>query len=219
MNTRESVKEFELRKKRARIVNKQLKELFPKADTVLNWSNPWELTVAVILSAQCTDKKVNEVTSKLFKKYSTLHDYITADEEIFQQDIRSTGFYKAKTTYILTAAKRIEKIFQGKVPQTMDELRTLPGVARKTANIILDRAFGKVVGIAVDTHVKRLSNKYKLTDTSDQNRIEQDLMKVIPKKDWMNFTYRMIMYGRKYSPARKKNDVDDPVSKILGTLR
>ncbi|OGK38779.1 hypothetical protein A3F34_02435 [Candidatus Roizmanbacteria bacterium RIFCSPHIGHO2_12_FULL_44_10] len=206
------------RQERADIVNKTLKKLFPKADTVLHWSNPWELTVAVVLSAQCTDKKVNEVTEKLFKKYSKLADYVNAKEEEFQQGIHSTGFYKAKTRHILGAARKIQDDFGGTVPQTMEELTTLPGVARKTGNVILDRAFGKTVGIAVDTHVIRLSRKFGLTDNTDQNKIEQDLMKLIPPKDWMNYTYRTIEYGRKLSPARKVNDTDDPISIALKNL-
>lgn len=206
------------RKQRAEIVNKTLKTLFPKADTVLKWANPWELTVAVILSAQCTDRKVNEVTEKLFKKYPQLIDYVNAKEEEFQRDIHSTGFYKAKTRHILGAARKVQDDFGGTVPQTMEELTTLPGVARKTANVVLDRAFGKTIGIAVDTHVIRLSRKFGLTENTDQNKIEQDLMKLIPQKDWMNYTYRTIEYGRKFSPARKATDTDDPISIALKNL-
>lgn len=203
--------QLELRQRRAEIVVKKLKELFPTADTVLSWSNPWELTVAVILSAQCTDKKVNEVTAELFKKYQTLEDYVRAKPEEFEQDIRSTGFYKNKTKNILSAARIINENFADKVPDTMQDLLTLPGVARKTANIILNRAYGKVEGVAVDTHVMRLSQKFQLTQNTEQSKIERDLMEILPKSEWMDYTYRIVMYGREYSPAHKNNSYEDPV--------
>ncbi|MFQ5452343.1 MAG: endonuclease III [Candidatus Paceibacterota bacterium] len=215
MKKKESKKEFERRKKRAVAINKKLKELFPSADTELNQSNPWELLVAVVLSAQCTDKQVNKVTKTLFKKYKTLDDYIKADREEFEQDIRSTGFYKNKTKNILASAKKVKADFGGKVPKTMQELLTLPGVARKSANIILSSAYGHIEGIAVDTHVKRLANKFQLSDESDPNKIERDLMAILPRQDWMDFSFRMVLYGREYSTARKKDARDDPISKLL----
>ena len=187
-----------------KIINK-LKELFPNAKIALKYSNNWELMVAVILSAQCTDKMVNKVTDKLFKKYKTLADYLKADSKEFENDIRSTGFFRNKTKNILASARIIVEKFQGKVPKTMKDLLTLPGVARKTANVILGNAFGVYEGIAVDTHVRRLSKLYGLTNHDDPDKIEQDLMKIVPKKDWFKFTYLMIDYGRKYCPARKHN--------------
>ncbi len=205
---------FEEQKKRARIIVRTLKKLFPKAKIVLNSSNNLELLVSVVLSAQCTDRKVNEVTAKLFKKYRTLDDYVKADPREFENDIRSTGFFRNKTKNILAAAKLIKEKFGGEVPRTMEELLKIPGVARKTANIVLGNAFGIVEGIAVDTHVRRLSIKLGLTEYTDPEKIEQDLMKLLPKKEWFDFTYRMIEYGRKICPARKHNCTQHPLTKI-----
>jgi len=160
------------RKKRAAQVTAKLKELFPNARIVLKYKNNWELLVAVILSAQCTDKKVNEVTQKLFKKYKTLGDYVQADRKEFEQDIKPTGFFRNKAKNILASAKMIKEKFEGKVPKTMVELLQLPGVARKTANVVLGNAYGVVEGIAVDTHVKRLSLKFHLSNHTDPNKIE-----------------------------------------------
>ena len=203
------------RQKRGEIVVRYLKKLYPNAKIVLNYSNNWELLVAVVLSAQCTDKMVNKVTEKLFKKYCSLDDYANANINEFEQDIRSTGFYRNKAKNILKAALIVKREFGDKVPDTMEELLTLPGVARKTANIILGNAFGKVQGIAVDTHVRRLSQKFGLTCENDPVKIEKDLMLILPKKEWFTFTYRMIEYGRNRSPAYKRNVNDDPVSQEL----
>jgi endonuclease-3 len=197
------------RKRRAAKVVRALKKMFPHAKIALRYGNPWELLVAVMLSAQCTDKKVNEVTEKLFKKYRTLDDYVHADRREFERDIHSTGFYRQKAKNILAAAKIIKEKFNGKVPRTMEELLTLPGVARKTANIVLGNAYGIVEGIAVDTHVRRLSKKFGLTDHDDPVKIERDLMQILPKREWFDFTYRMIEYGRKVCPARKHNCTHD----------
>ena len=162
----------------------KLKQLLPDAKIVLEYSNNWELMVAVILSAQCTDKMVNKVTDKLFKKYKTLADYVKADSKEFENDIRSTGFFRNKTKNILAAAKIIKNKFGGVVPNTMKDLLTLPGVARKTANVVFGNAFGIYEGIAVDTHVRRLAKLYGLTDYDDPVKIEQDLMKIISQKDY-----------------------------------
>jgi endonuclease-3 len=205
---------FNLRKIRALKIIKVLKELFPKAKIALHYGNNWELLVAVILSAQCTDKKVNEVTEKLFKKYRKLDDYLKANPKEFEKDIKSTGFYRQKAKNILAAAKIIKEKFKGKVPQTMREILTLPGVARKTANVVLGNAYGVVEGIAVDTHVRRLSIKLGLTNHNDPVKIEKDLMQLLPKNEWFNFTYRMIEYGRKICPARKHNCKEHPLTKI-----
>lgn len=155
--TQLSEKELENRRKRAKKIIRLLKKLFPKAKISLRYSTPWELLVAVVLSAQCTDKKVNEVTEKLFKKYRKLDDYIKVSPKEFEQDIKSTGFYRNKAKNILAAAKVVKEKFHGKLPKTMAEMLTIPGVGRKSANVILGNAYGVVEGIAVDTHVARLS--------------------------------------------------------------
>lgn len=197
-----SIMNITKRKQKAQEVVKKLKKIFPKAKIALNYSNDWELLVAVMLSAQCTDKKVNEVTEKLFKKYRKLDDYVNARQGVFEKDIFATGFYRNKAKNILAAAKMVKEKFGGKIPKTMEEILTLPGVARKTANVVLGNAYGVVEGIAVDTHVKRLSKKLGLTDHADPVKIEKDLMAILPKKEWFDFTYRLIEYGRRYCPAK-----------------
>jgi endonuclease-3 len=202
------------RRKRAGKVLAELKKLFPDAKIALNFSNNWELLVAVVLSAQCTDKKVNEVTRDLFRKYLTIDDYLAAVPEEFEKDIKPTGFFRNKTKNILASARIIEDKHRGKIPESMDELLALPGVARKTANIVLGNAFGIVEGIAVDTHVRRLSRKLGLTDNRDPDKIERDLMAILPKEEWFDFTYRLIEYGRKICPARKHECRDHPLTKF-----
>jgi endonuclease III len=201
----------EQRKKRLHALLRELKKLFPKAEMALEWSTHFELLVAVMLSAQCTDKKVNEVTEKLFKKYPTIDAYAHAEPTVFEQDIHATGFYKNKTKNVLAAANVILKDFGGKVPKTMEEMLTIPGVARKTANVVLGNAYGVVEGIAVDTHVKRFCIRYNLVDSSDPVKIEQTLMELLPKKEWFTFTYRVIEYGRTIAPARKYDTSKDPL--------
>jgi len=201
-------------KRRAGAVVRILKKLLPRAKISLKFSNNWELLVAVVLSAQCTDKKVNEVTERLFKKYPSLKDYLHANKKEFEQDIRSAGFYRSKAKNILAAAKIIKEKFRGKIPRTMEEILTLPGVARKTANVVLGNAYGVVEGIAVDTHVRRLTKLLGLTNHTDPVKIEKDLMAILPKKEWFDFTYRMIDYGRKYCPARPHDHKNCPLSKI-----
>lgn len=180
-----------------------LKKDYPKAKIVLNYSNNWELLVAVVLSAQCTDVMVNKVTSKLFKKYKTIQDYANADLHELENDIRSTGFYKNKAKNIKAAARIILEKFNGQIPRTMNELTTLPGVARKTANIILGNAYNIVEGIAVDTHVRRLSQRLGFSHRSDPDRIEQDLMHLFDNKDWFKLTYLLIDHGRTICQAKK----------------
>lgn len=197
---------------RAQKIYRRLLKLFPKAEMILNYSNHWELLVAVMLSAQCTDKKVNEVTAKLFKKYKTLDDYIQAKPKEFEKDIYSTGFYRNKTKNILTAAKKLKTAFHGKLPRTMKEMLTLPGVARKTANVVLGNAYSVVEGIAVDTHVKRLAQKLGLSKHRDANKIEQDLMALFPKKQWFRLTYLLIEYGRAYCTAKRHNHKRCPLN-------
>lgn len=202
------------RKQRAATLVTKLKSLFPKATMALKYSNNWELLIAVMLSAQCTDKMVNKVTEKLFKKYKTLNEYVFADIREFEQDIRSTGFYKMKAKNVLAAARVVHDTFGGEIPKTIEEMITIPGVGRKTANVVLGNAYGIVEGIAVDTHVKRFALRFDLTDSTTPERIEQDLMKILPKKDWFNFTYLAIEYGRNIAPARKYDTTKDPLITI-----
>jgi len=182
---------------------KKLKKEYPKARIALKFTNPLEILVATILSAQCTDKRVNMVTETLFKKYRTIHDYANANIKEFEEEIKSTNFYKNKAKNIIEAAKIILKKFNGQVPKTMNELLTLPGVARKTANIVLSNAYGIVEGIAVDTHVRRLSQRLGLSKNTDPEKIENDLMKIIPKNDWFIISYLLIEHGRKICSAKK----------------
>lgn len=206
-----------------------LQRAYPNAKIVLTYKNPWELLVAVILSAQCTDVRVNIVTEQLFAKYKRLDDYVRADIREFEQDIKSTGFYHNKAKNILATAKIIKEKFNGKVPKTMEEILSLPGVARKTANVVLGNAHGVVEGIAVDTHVHRLSQRLRLIDLTkiggrklmvfersgkpvidyikdaDPNKIEQELMGVIPKNKWFQITYLLIDHGRAVCKAQNPN--------------
>ncbi len=195
----------------ARHILIRLKQLFPHAGMMLNYSNNWELMVAVQLSAQCTDKKVNQITPELFKRYSSVSDYANADTEEFERLIYSTGFYRNKTKNIILAAQMIHNVFHGEIPKTMKEILMVPGVARKTANVVLGNAYGVVEGIAVDTHVKRLSKVFKLTNESNPIKIERDLMNVIPKKDWFHATYLFIEYGRVYCPAKRHDHEKCPL--------
>jgi endonuclease III len=211
------MKNVEQRKKLANLINSELKKLFPHAKIALHYSSNWELMVAVQLSAQCTDKKVNEVTAQLFKKYPKFEDYLRVDIKEFEKDIHSCGFYHNKAKNILSGAKILKEKYSGKIPDTMDEILKLPGVARKTANVVLGNAYGVVEGIAVDTHVKRLSKLLGLTDEVDPVKIERDLMELLPKKDWFDFTYRLIDYGRKYCIAKKHDHEKCPLTKLLSS--
>lgn len=202
------------RKERLKKLLKVLKKLYPKPEMALNFSNPWELLVAVVLSAQCTDVRVNIVTEELFKKYKKLDDYVNADLKQFEKDIKSTGFYRNKAKNILAAAKLIKTKYKGKLPPTMEEMVTIPGVARKTANILLGQVYGVVEGIAVDTHVRRFSFRFDLSDSLDPKKIEQDLIKITPKKEWFHLTFRFIDYGRDYCPAREHDCQDHPLTKV-----
>lgn len=191
-----------------------LKTKYPQAKIMLNYKNNWELLVAVILSAQCTDKKVNQVTAELFRKYPRFSDYLGADLAQFETDIKSTGFYHNKAKNILNTAKIISKKFKDQVPSTMSDLLSLPGVARKTANIILGNAFNVVEGIAVDTHVIRISQRLGLTKNTDPVKIEQDLMKIVPKNDWFKFTYLVIDFGREICDAKRPKCEICPLNKL-----
>jgi endonuclease-3 len=192
-------------KRKALQLIQELKKLIPKAKIALKFSNPWEMIVAVILSARTQDKKVNEVTEKLFKKYKTLEDYIKADQKEFEKDIAQIGLYRDKAKRILETAKILKQKYKGKIPKTISELITLPGIGRKTANIILNQAYGIAEGIAVDTHVHRLARLFGLTKENNPEKIEQDLIRLIPKPEWLTISYRLIDYGRKYCPASCKH--------------
>jgi endonuclease-3 len=190
-------------KKRVRKIIKLLRKNYPDAKISLKYKNLPQLLVAVMLSAQCTDLKVNEVTKGLFQKYKSAEDFADADLRTFEKDIRSTGFYKVKARHIKESFEIIVKKYDSKMPSSMDDLIKLPGVARKTANIVLSNAYGIVEGIAVDTHVTRLSQRLDLTHNNYPDKIEQDLMKSIPKKDWFKFTYLLIEHGRQICSAKK----------------
>ena len=182
-----------------------LKKEYPDAGCELNFSTPLDLLVATILSAQCTDERVNIVTGALFKKYRTPEDYLKTEQTLFEQEIRSTGFYRNKTKNIRGACKVLKEQFDSKVPRTMEELLELPGVARKTANIVLSHAYGIVEGIAVDTHVKRLAQRLGFTEHSDPNKIEADLCALVSKEEWAIFSDVLIFHGRRVCAARKPN--------------
>jgi len=191
-----------------------LKKHYRNPQTELSHSNPLQLLVATMLSAQCTDKRVNAVTKELFKKYKTAEDYAKADLKKLEQEIKSTGFYRNKAKNIKNAAQKILKDYEGKVPKTMAELLTLPGVARKTANIVLTAGYGIVEGIAVDTHVKRLSYRLGFTENANPDKIEQDLMKLIPKKDWSAVNMTLVLHGRYVCQAKKPKCSECVVDKI-----
>ena len=193
---------FANRRKRANKILERLKKAYPRAKIVLNYKNNMQLLVAVILSAQCTDKKVNEVTEALFNKYKTVGDFASANLKTFEQEIRSTGFYHNKAKNIIAAAKMIRGKFKGKLPRTMEEMLLLPGVARKTANVVLGNVYGVVEGIAVDTHVGRVSRHLGFTNKNNPDKVEQDLMKLFNKKDWFRLTYLLIEYGRGVHSAK-----------------
>jgi endonuclease-3 len=183
-------------------VIKRLEKKYTNTKTALKYSNPLELLVATILSAQCTDATVNKVTETLFKKYKTVDDYAMADVQEFEKQIYSTGFYKNKTKSIIGSAKMIRKKFKNKVPDNMEDLLELPGVARKTANVVLGEAFGKSEGIVVDTHVKRVAFRLGLTKNKNPEKIEQDLIKIIPKDKWIGFPFLIIKLGREVCTAK-----------------
>ena len=193
---------------------KRLNKAYPKPETALNFSDPFQLLVATILSAQTTDVLVNKVTENLFRKYRTVKDYADASLETLQKDTGSVNFYKTKAKNIQAGAKIIVAQFNSQVPKTMNELTSLPGVARKTANIVLSNAFGIHEGIAVDTHVKRLSYRLGLTKNTDPVKIEKDLMAITPKKEWGNISHLLIFHGRKICQAKKPDHQECVLSNI-----
>ena len=196
--------ETELDKKtRLQKIIELLEKEYPKAKTALHYNSPLEILVATILSAQCTDKRVNVVTKSLFKKYKTAEDYANADLAELEQDIKSTGFYRNKAKNIKNAGQMLVEKFDSQVPNTMEEILELPGVARKTANIVLSNAYGVIEGIAVDTHVRRLSKRLGLTENKNPNKIEKDLMEIVPKSRWKRITDLLIFHGRNICMAKK----------------
>jgi endonuclease-3 len=199
---------------RASEVIRRLEAAYPDAKVALNFSNPLECLVATILSAQCTDEKVNEVTATLFKKYRRAEDYLAVPEDELKADIKPTGFFNQKATSIRAACQRIVEVYDDQVPRTMEDLLTLRGVARKTANIVLGNSFGIVEGIAVDTHVKRLANRIGFSNESDPVKIEQDLMRLIPREKWFSFTYVLIDHGRAICHAKKPRCTECPIEPL-----
>ena len=181
----------------------ELRRLYPDAKCSLNFSNPLELLIATQLSAQCTDERVNIVTEQLFQKYPSVENYATVRQEELEQDIKSTGFYRNKAKNVRGAAQRIITNYGGEVPRTIADLLTLPGVARKTANVVLGNAFGIVEGFVVDTHIGRLARRFGWTTHEDPVKVEQDLMGIVPQKDWLDLSHLMIYHGRAVCYARK----------------
>ena len=200
--------------RRAPVVIRRLEKAYPDAHVALNFSNPLECLIATILSAQCTDEKVNEVTATLFRKYRSAGDYLAVPEEELKADIHPTGFFNQKATSLRAACERIVSVYGGQVPDTMEDLISLRGVARKTANIVLGNSFDKVEGIAVDTHVRRLSNRLKFSDESDADKIELDLMALVPRKKWFGFSYVLIDHGRAICQAKKPRCAECPVENL-----
>jgi endonuclease-3 len=199
---------------RALKVIELLEKEYPYAKIALHYSNPLELLVATILSAQSTDETINKVTKELFKKYTKPADYANSNLKELEQDIRSTGFYHNKAKNLKNSAKMLVEEYNSKVPKAMEELTKLPGVARKTANIVLNNAYGVIAGVAVDTHVRRLSQRIGLTKNRDPNKIEKDLMSIIPKDKWMRITDLLIFHGRRVCTAKKPNCTECALNKI-----
>jgi endonuclease-3 len=193
---------------RVRKILQGLDEAYPAATCALHHDNPFELLISTILSAQCTDVRVNEVTKTLFPKYPNPKAFAYADPNELQQDIRPTGFFRNKTKSIMGASKKIIEEFHGEVPRTMEEILTLPGVARKTANVVLGTAFGISSGVVVDTHVQRLSGRLDLTKNANPKKIEQDLMQIIPQEKWILFSHQLIWHGRRVCQARKPKCIE-----------
>jgi endonuclease III len=199
---------------RAPVIIERLSKTYPDAHVALNFTNPLECLVATILSAQCTDERVNMVTKDLFRKYRNAEDYLRVPEAELAADVKPTGFFNQKTKSIRGACARIVEAYGGKVPDTMEELITLPGVARKTANIVLGNAYGIVEGIAVDTHVRRLAERLGFSAEKDPDKIERDLMRLIPRDRWFDLTYVIIDHGRSICVARKPRCEECPVNDL-----
>ena len=205
-----------MKSKEAKIISiiKILKKNNPHPHTVLNHKNPFQLLVATILSAQCTDERVNKITPLLFEKYRGIRDFAKANQTVLEKEIHSTGFYKNKAKNIISLSQKIINDFNGRVPDDMEKLVTLPGVARKTANILLSSWFKKAQGIAVDTHVKRLSERLGLSDKKNPDKIEQDIMKIVPRKEWLDFNYLLVEHGRNICNAKKPLCLRCPIKNL-----
>ncbi len=193
---------------------KRLDQLYPEVKCALTHSSAWELLVATILSAQSTDANVNRVTPELFRKYPTVQDFAALTPEQLEPDVRSTGFFRNKSKSVVGAAKKVVSDFGGQVPDEMEKLLTLPGVARKTANVVLGSWFNQGVGVVVDTHVHRISRRLELTKEHDPQRIEQDLMRAIPQEKWILFSHQIIHHGRSLCPARKPKCAECPLENL-----
>jgi len=202
------------RKERVKLIEKELDKLFPNAICALHHENAWQLLAATILSAQCTDERVNKVTPGLFKKYPTIQDMASAQQEEVSQAIRSTGFFNNKAKSLIGAAKRISEEFGGEVPKTMEELLTVPGAARKTSNVVLGVAYGIASGVVVDTHVQRITQRLDLTKNEEPVKIEQDLMKTIEQDRWISFSHQVIHFGRQICVARKPRCAECPLDPV-----
>jgi endonuclease-3 len=202
------------RQARVREILRRLDQMYPDVTCALTHNSPWELLVSTILSAQCTDKRVNEVTPGLFKQYPTIQDFAKVRPEVLAEDIRSTGFFNNKAKSITGAAKKVLADFGGKIPRTLDEMLTIPGAARKTSNVVLGTAYGIASGVVVDTHVQRVSRRLDLTKQADPVKIERDLIKIIPQEKWILFSHQIIHHGRALCQARKPRCAEcklDPV--------
>jgi endonuclease-3 len=200
--------------KRVQIILKKLQEAYPEAVCELKHQNAFQLLISTILSAQCTDVRVNQVTQTLYSKYPDANAFAYANPSELEQDIRPTGFFRNKTKSIMGASKKIVEEFGGAVPRTVDEILTLPGVARKTANVVLGTAFGIPSGVVVDTHVQRISGRLDLTKNQDPKKIEQDLMKIVPQEDWIRFSHQIIWHGRRVCVARKPRCIECNLERV-----
>jgi len=200
--------------KRVAAILAKLDEAYPQATCALEHTNPFQLLIATILSAQCTDVRVNQVTKSLFQKYPTPETFAYANPNELEVQIRPTGFFRNKTKSIQGASKKIVEEFSGAVPRTMEELLALPGVARKTANVVLGTAYGVASGVVVDTHVQRLSERLDLTRNTDPKKIEQDLIRIIPREKWISFSHQLIWHGRRVCQARKPHCIECNLERI-----
>lgn len=206
--------ELKARQERVIKIIKILRKEYPNVKTALHFRTPFELLVATILAAQCTDERVNKITPELFAKYPTVEHFARAEQKELEKDIRSTGFFRNKARNIIALAQKLLKDYQGRVPDSMEELVKLPGVARKTANIVLSSAFRKAEGIAVDTHVRRLSERLGLSQQGQPEKIEKDLMAIVPREEWLDFNYLLVEHGRKICQARKPKCPDCPLREL-----
>lgn len=202
------------RKKRTAEIIRRLKEAYPDAHCALNHTTPFELLIATILSAQCTDERVNIVTADLFHKYRGPEDFVQVSQEELERDIHSTGFFRNKAKNIKAASQRLIEVYGGEIPRTMDEILTLGGVARKTGNVVLGNAFGIASGVVVDTHVSRLSQRLGLTKEKTPEKIERDLQELVPKRHWVMFSHWLIFHGRQICNARNPKCLECVLSDI-----